>query len=60
MILRDRVSPLRAVACRDEGQTMAEYAFVLGLVMVAAVVAFTALGDACVRLLEPVLKAVAP
>jgi Flp pilus assembly pilin Flp len=59
MISRDRRSPLRAVACRDGGQTTAEYALVLGLVMVAAVLAFTALGDACVRLLEPVVKAVA-
>jgi Flp pilus assembly pilin Flp len=60
MNLRDRSAPLRAVACRDDGQTMAEYAFVLGLVMVAAALAFTALGEACVRLLEPVVKAVAP
>ncbi len=60
MILRDRFTGIRAAARRDEGQTMAEYAFVLGLVMVAAAVAFTSLGQACVRLLEPVLKAVAP
>ncbi len=60
MMLRDRCLGIRAVARRDEGQTMAEYAFVLGLVMVAAVVAFTSLGEACIRLLEPVVKAVAP
>lgn len=60
MTLRDRCSGIRAVARRDEGQTMAEYAFVLGLVMVAAVASFTSLGQACVRLLQPVVKAVAP
>ena len=60
MNLRDRFAWVRADVRRDEGQTMAEYAFVLGLVMVAAVVSFTALGQACVRLLTPVVKAVAP
>ena len=51
---------VRTNLTKDEGQTMAEYAFVLGLVMVAAVVSFTALGQACARLLTPVVKAVAP
>ena len=59
MNLRDRSTGFRAVARRDEGQTMAEYAFVLSLVMVAAVFSFTTLGNACARLFN-LVKAVAP
>jgi Flp pilus assembly pilin Flp len=39
---------------------MTEYAFILGLVAIVCVTAFTAFGQSVVKLLGPVVKAVAP
>jgi len=44
----------------EAGQAMTEYAFILGLVAIVSVTAFTAFGQAVVNLLAPVVKAVSP
>lgn len=39
---------------------MTEYAFILSLVAIVSVTAFTAFGQSVIKLLGPVVKAVAP
>jgi len=52
---------LRTVAGRrEDGQTMTEYAFLLGLIAVAATAAFTSFGQSILSLFGPIVKAVAP
>ena len=41
--LRDLGTSIRARTGREEGQTMAEYAIVLGVISTAVIIAFTAL-----------------
>ena len=60
IISRGRRATKLALAARETGQTMTEYAFVLGLVAIVSVAAFTTFGQAVVKLLGPVVKAVAP
>ena len=60
MSLRDRFGLVNALAEREDGQTMAEYAFILALVALVSIAAFAAFGEAVVRLFEPIAKAVAP
>lgn len=60
IISRGRRSAKFALAGCEAGQTMTEYAFILTLVAVVSATAFTAFGQAVVKLLLPVVKAVAP
>jgi len=39
---------------REEGQTMAEYSVVLGMIVVVTIVAYTMLGDAASALLQKI------
>jgi Flp pilus assembly pilin Flp len=44
----------------EAGQTMAEYAFILGLVAIVSVSAFAAFGQSVGNLLTPVVHALTP
>ena len=59
MILRDRLW-LVNTAGREDGQAMAEYTFILGLVALACIGGFTSFGESVVHLFQPIAKAVAP
>lgn len=59
MILRDRLW-LVNTAGREDGQAMAEYTFILALVALAAIGAFTSFGETVTHLFQPIAKAVAP
>ena len=60
IISRGRRTATIVLAARETGQTRTEYAFILGLVAIVSVTAFTAFGQSVVKLLGPVVKAVAP
>jgi Flp pilus assembly pilin Flp len=51
---------LRARAGCEDGQTTAEYAFLLGLVTLVLIATFSAFGLAVVRLLEGAAQALMP
>jgi Flp pilus assembly pilin Flp len=54
--LPSTIQPLAQVwAKREEGQTAAEYAVVLGVIVVVTVTTFTALGDAAQNLIGRVV-----
>jgi Flp pilus assembly pilin Flp len=60
MILRGRLWLVNTFAGREDGQAMAEYTFILGLVALAAIGAFTSFGETVAHLFQPIAKAVAP
>jgi Flp pilus assembly pilin Flp len=60
MILSGRLWLVNAAAGREDGQTMAEYVFILGLVTLVSIGAFTSFGEAVTGLFGPIVKAVAP
>jgi Flp pilus assembly pilin Flp len=60
IISRGRRTATIALAARETGQTMTEYAFILSLVAIVCVTAFTAFGQSVIALLGPVVRAVAP
>jgi hypothetical protein len=59
MTLRNRQS-LRAADPREEGQTLADYSLLLGLVTLVAIVAFAAFGQWTLNLLESVRRVIVP
>ena len=60
IISRGRRTATNELAARETGQTMTEYAFILSLVAIVCVTAFTAFGQSVIKLLGPVVKAVGP
>jgi Flp pilus assembly pilin Flp len=56
--LRGRLSLLHTLAAQQEGQAMAEYAFILGLVFLVSIAAFTSFGQAVLTLFGPVVSAI--
>ncbi len=58
MMLSDYISLLRLARRRQEGQTMAEYAVVLGVITLAVVGVFTALSGGISGALESVKGAI--
>ena len=46
MAFSSRIDHIRSRICRDEGQTMAEYAVILGVITPAIIIAFAVLSGA--------------
>ena len=49
------IDRIRSRCSRETGQTMAEYAIILGVITPAVVLAFAALGDAIIPMVEQVI-----
>ena len=58
--MRARLSLKMALTESETGQTMVEYAFILGLVAIVCVSAFAAFGQSIANLLTPVVQAITP
>ena len=57
MTLCGRNADAATLARRQDGQAMAEYAFILALVVAGLIAGYTALGTTCIRLLNDVVTA---
>jgi Flp pilus assembly pilin Flp len=55
MTKRGFAATAAAVARRNDGQAAAEYAFILGLVVVGLIAVYTSLGTTCISLFNEVI-----